>query len=46
MSCWRSIPCPESEGDVTYYRPLFQRTVGALNAFPLHVTANAAFDFW
>jgi hypothetical protein len=37
---------PFNEGDVTYYRPLYQRTVGALNAFPTHVTADAAYDFW
>ncbi len=37
---------PFNEGDVTYYRPLFQRTVIALNSFPLHVTADAAYDYW
>ncbi len=37
---------PFNEGDVTYYRPLFQRTVVALNQFPTSVTADAAFDYW
>ncbi len=37
---------PFNEADVTYYRPLFQRTVVALNQFPTHVTADAAFDYW
>ena len=46
MSCWLSTHCPESEADVTYYRPLYQRTVMATNQFPLHVTADAGFDYW
>jgi hypothetical protein len=37
---------PFNEADVTYYRPLFQRTVVATNQFPTHVTADAAFDYW
>jgi hypothetical protein len=37
---------PFNEGDVTYYRPLYQRTVVALDQFPTHVTADAAFDYW
>ena len=37
---------PFNEGDVTYYRPLFLRTVVALNQFPLYVTADAAYDYW
>ena len=37
---------PFNEADVTYYRPLFQRTVVALNRFPTHVAADAAFDYW
>ncbi len=37
---------PFNEADVTSYRPLFQRTVVALNQFPTHVTADAAFDYW
>ena len=37
---------PFNEGDVTYFEPLYQRTVLALGAFPLHLTADAAFDAW
>ncbi len=37
---------PFNEGDVTYYRPLFLRSVVALNGFPLYVTADAAYDYW
>lgn len=37
---------PFNEADVTYYRPLFGRTVVALNQFPTSVAADAAFDFW
>jgi hypothetical protein len=33
-------------GDITYYRPLSQQTVLALNQFPTHLTADAAFDAW
>lgn len=33
-----------NENDVTYDRPLYQRAVLALNRFPTHVTADAAFD--
>jgi hypothetical protein len=46
MWCWPSTPCPESEADVTYYRPLYQRVVVATNQFPTHVAADAAFDYW
>jgi len=35
---------PFNENDVTYYRPLYQRTVLALDHFPTHLTADAAFD--
>jgi len=35
-----------NEADVTYFRPLFQRTVGATNQLPTSITADAAFDFW
>ncbi|EFH88420.1 hypothetical protein [Ktedonobacter racemifer] len=35
---------PFNEGDVTYFRPLYQQAVVALEAFPTHVTADAAFD--
>jgi hypothetical protein len=37
---------PFNEADVTYYRPLFQRAVVALDQFPTHVTADAAYDYW
>ncbi len=33
-----------NENDVTYYRPLYQRTLTALNQFPLYSTGDAAFD--
>jgi hypothetical protein len=37
---------PFNEGDVTYYRPLYQRSVVAIDQFPTHVTADAAYDYW
>ena len=37
---------PFNEGDVAYFRPLYQQAVVALEAFPTHVTADAAFDAW
>src|SRR3989440_2891953 len=37
---------PFNEADVTHYLPLFLRSVLALDQFPLHITADAAFDFW
>jgi Transposase DDE domain len=37
-------PC--NENDVTYFRPLYKRTLLALNQFPTHITADAAFDAW
>ena len=37
---------PFNENDVTYYRPLYQQTVMALNHFPTYLTADAAFDAW
>lgn len=37
---------PFNANDVTYYRPLYQRTVLALDHFPTHLTADAAFDAW
>jgi len=37
---------PFNEGDVTYFRPLYQQTVVALNQYPTHITADAAFDAW
>lgn len=37
---------PFNQNDVTYFRPLYQRTLLALGQFPTHVTADAAFDAW
>ncbi len=37
---------PFNEGDVTYFRPLYRQTVLALEQYPTHVTADAAFDAW
>lgn len=37
---------PFNETDVTYFRPLFQQAVVALQQFPTHITADAAFDAW
>ncbi len=37
---------PFNEGDVTYFRPLYQQTALALQHFPTHLTADAAFDAW
>lgn len=37
---------PFNEGDVTYFRPLYQQTVVALNQFPTYLAADAAFDAW
>src|SRR5207248_4196671 len=37
---------PFNEADVTHYLPLFLRSVLALDQFPIHITADAAFDFW
>lgn len=37
---------PFNENDITYFRPLYQQAVVALNRFPTHITADAAFDAW
>jgi hypothetical protein len=37
---------PFNEGDITYFRPLYQQAVVALEQFPTHVTGDAAFDAW
>ena len=37
---------PFNEADVTSFRPLFQRTVVALEQFPIHIAADAAYDYW
>src|SRR2546425_10605 len=35
-----------NQADVSYYYPLYLRTVVTLDRFPIHVTADAAFDYW
>ena len=35
-----------NENDQTYFVPLYIRAVAALNGFPTHITADAAFDAW
>ena len=37
---------PFNQTDVTYFRPLYQRAVVALNQYPTHLTADAAYDAW
>jgi len=37
---------PFNEGDITYFVPLYLRTVATLGFFPTHITADAAFDAW
>jgi hypothetical protein len=37
---------PFNEGDVTSFRPLYQQAAAALQPFPTHVTADAAYDAW
>jgi hypothetical protein len=37
---------PFNEGDITYFVPLYIRTVATLGFFPTHITADAAFDAW
>jgi hypothetical protein len=37
---------PFNESDVSYYLPLSIQTVAVLGRFPLHVTADAAYDAW
>ncbi len=38
--------CSCNEGDITYVRPLYQRTVLALGCSPTNLTADAAYDAW
>lgn len=35
-----------NENDVTYFRPLLARTIGAVGQAPRNITADAAFDAW
>ncbi len=37
---------PFNEADVTYFRTLYQRAVVALDQYPTHIAADAAFDLW
>jgi hypothetical protein len=37
---------PFNENDVTYFVPLYLQAVALLKLFPLHITADAAFDAW
>ncbi len=37
---------PFNENDITYFRPLYQQAALALEQFPTHLTADAAFDAW
>ena len=37
---------PFNAADVTYFRPLFQRTVEATHLWPTSIAADAAFDYW
>lgn len=37
---------PFNATDVTSFRPLYQRAVVALGHYPVHVTADAAYDAW
>ncbi len=37
---------PFNENDVTYFDPLYLQAVVALEQFPTHVTADAAYDAW
>ncbi len=37
---------PFNENDITYFFPLYIRTVATLGFFPTHLAADAAFDAW
>ena len=37
---------PFNENDITYFFPLYIRTVAVLGFFPTHLAADAAFDAW
>ncbi len=37
---------PFNENDISYFVPLYIRTVATLGFFPTHITADAAFDAW
>lgn len=37
---------PFNESDVSYFLPLYVQTIAHLGRFPLHITADAAYDAW
>ena len=37
---------PFNENDISHFVPLAIQTIGILGAFPLHISADAAFDAW
>jgi hypothetical protein len=37
---------PFNENDISYFVPLYLRTVATLDGFPTHITADAAYDAW
>jgi hypothetical protein len=37
---------PFNAADITYFKPLYHRTVIALEQFPVNITADAAYDAW
>ena len=37
---------PFNEGDISYFAPLYLRSVANLAAYPTHITADAAYDAW
>lgn len=37
---------PFNHNDVTYFKPLYRQTVQALNQYPTHLAADAAYDAW
>jgi hypothetical protein len=37
---------PFNEGDVTYFKSLYRQAASALNQYPTHLAADAAYDAW
>ena len=46
MSSWPSTLNTRNEGDVTYFRPLYQQAALALQQYSAHLAADAAYDAW
>jgi hypothetical protein len=48
MAMWSSLAFTQTfnKTDVTYFQEVFHRAVLALDAFPIHLAADAAFDAW